>query len=156
MAKEEIFNAKVESMAMYGALLKQIIKEDGLEKALKMHAAVGVPEGDQMGKALKESLAGKKLNIPDLSKFIAKGNENVGMHAEFVETPKSLIIKFDKCLMYEGLQKAGVDHGTIQKMCASMSSAEYNELNKHFPELKGKVKFRDSPKSSCVEEFTIK
>jgi hypothetical protein len=156
MTKEEIFNAKVGSLEMYGALFNIVAKEDGLDKAFKMHAAVGVPEGDKMGKAIKDYLAGKKINLTDLNKFMTSSMNSSGLSPEIKEGSKSLTLRFEKCPMYEGLQKAGLDHKTIQKMCAVMSKAEYNAINKYYPELEGKVKFRESPKGSCVEEFIIK
>jgi hypothetical protein len=58
--------------------------------------------------------------------------------------------------MYEGFKMAGLDHKTIEKMCSAMSQAEYDAINKHFPKLEGKVKFRESSKDTCVEEFIIK
>jgi hypothetical protein len=140
---------------MYGALFNSLAKEVGMEKALKMHAAVGIPFGDQLGKTLKEQLAGKKVNIKALNKILQPMMSGMGFDAE-VKEGKSLTLRVAKCPMYEGFKMAGLDHKTIEKMCSAMSKAEYDAINNHFPELEGKVKFRESPSGSCIEEFIIK
>jgi len=143
-------------MSMYGALFNTVAKEVGIEKALKMHAAVGAPFGDQIGKALEEQLAGKKVNIRTLNRVLKPMMSSMGFDPEVTKGPKSLTIKVAKCPMYEGFKMAGLDHKTIEKMCSAMSQAEYDAISKHYPKLEGKVKFRESSKDPCVEEFIIK
>jgi hypothetical protein len=58
--------------------------------------------------------------------------------------------------MYEGFKMAGIDHKTIEKMCSVMAKAEYDTINKYYPKLEGKVKFRESAGKPCVEEWMIK
>jgi hypothetical protein len=156
MAKEDAYHAWVDSMSMYGALFNSIAKEVGMEKALKMHAANGVPFGDQMGKTLEELLAGKKVGVRALNKVLKPMMSGMGFEPEVKKGPKSLTIRIAKCPMYEGFKMAGLDHNTIEKMCSAMSQAEYDAINKHFPKLHGKVKFKESSKDVCVEEFIIK
>jgi translation initiation factor 2 alpha subunit (eIF-2alpha) len=156
MAKDDKFHAWVDSMSMYGSLFNLIAKEVGMEKALKMHAAIGAPFGDQIGNTLKEQLAGKKVNIRALNKIIKPMMSGMGYESEVKKSPKSLTIRVTKCPMYEGFKMAGLDHKTIEKMCSAMSQAEYDAINKHIPKLEGRVKFRESPNDVCVEEFIIK
>jgi hypothetical protein len=156
MTKVDAHQTWVEAMSMYGALFNSVAKEVGIEKALKMHAAVGEPFGDQIGKALEEQLAGKKVNIRTLNKVLKPMMIGMGYDPEVKKGPKSLTIQVAKCPMYEGFKMAGLDHKTIEKMCSAMSQAEYDAISKHFPKLEGRVKFRGSSKETCVEEFIIK
>jgi hypothetical protein len=156
MEREDAFNASVGSMNMYGALFKLVVKEVGIDRALKLNSAVAELYGDQMGKALKESLADKKFNIKDLNKVLIPMLKGWGISPEIKETSKSITLRMDKCPQYEGFKMAGLDHETIEKMCTTMSKAEYEAINKYIPELEIKIKFRESPKDACVEEFIIK
>lgn len=156
MTKEDAFNAWVGSMNMYGAFFALVAKEVGMEKALKMNAAASEPFGDQMGKALKEELAGKKLNTKALNKVMSSMSAGWGMEPEIKVGPKSVTLRIDKCPQYEGLKMAGLDDKTIEKMCSTMSKTEYDAINKYYPELEGKIKFRKSPKDACIEEIAIK
>ena len=69
MTKEDVFNAWVGTMSMYGAFFSLVAREVGMEKALKMHAAGAEPFGDRMGRALKDELGGKKIGIDALLKM---------------------------------------------------------------------------------------
>jgi len=156
MASEDAFNTWVGSMNMYGALFKLVVKEIGLDKALKLNAAVGGLYGDQMGKALKEQLAGKKFNIKNLNKVLTPMFIGWGVSPEIKESSKSITLRMDKCPQYEGFKMAGLDDKTIEKMCSTMVKAECDAINKYYPGLEGRVKFRESPKDACIEEFIIK
>ena len=78
------------------------------------------------------------------------------MEPEIEKGPNSVTMRIPKCPMYESFKTAGLDHGTMEKMCKAQAEMEYAGLKKHFPELEGRAEFRESPKGACVEEFRIK
>jgi len=156
MTKKDTFNASVNSISMYGTFFNIVAKEVGMEKALKLHAAVGETWGDATGKALKEQLGDKKVNIRTLNRVLKPMMNSFGFEIELEKSPKSLVLCVSKCPMYEGFKMAGIDHKTIEKMCSVMAKAEYDTINKYYPKLEGKVKFRESAGKPCVEEWTKK
>ena len=156
MSREDAYNGAVGSMSMYGGLFQSIVKELGMEKALGMHAKQGETFGDEFGKVLKTQLGGKKLDVKALNKAMMPMMSSFGFDMEVKENPKSLVLKISKCPMYDGFKMAGLNHETIEKMCSAMSKAEYASIKSHYPELEGRVKFRESPNGSCQEEFVLK
>ena len=156
MTKKDTFDASVNSISMYGAFFNIVAKEVGMEEALKLHAAVGELWGDATGKALKEQLGDKKVNIRAVNKVLKPMMNSFGFELEVEKSPKLLVLHVSKCPMYEGYRMAGLDHKTIEKMCSAMAKAEYDAINKYYPKLEGKVKFRESAGKSCVEEWVIK
>ena len=49
----------------------------------------------------------------------------------------------------------GLDHETIGKACNAMSSAEYAQLKKYYPDVEGSIKFKDSSEGYCLEKITL-
>lgn len=155
MAKEDVFNAHVSSMSMYGGLFKEIVKEVGLEKALKMHAKQGEPFGTAMGEMLKQKLGKKKADTKTLNAIAQPMMEGFGMDPQIDVAPESLKVKTLRCPMYEGFKAAGIDHKTIEKMCNGMANAEGSVLTKIYPSIEYSWKFKASPDGYCLEEFKI-
>jgi hypothetical protein len=156
LTREDVYNAWVSSMSMCGSLFKSIVKELGMAKALEMLAKQGEPFGDELGKVLKTQLGGKKLDVKALNKAMMPMMSSSGVDAEVEENPKSLVLKISKCPQYDGFKMAGLDHETIGKMCSAMAKGEYASIMRHYPELEGRVKFRETPNGVCQEEFVIK
>lgn len=156
LTKEEVFNAIAGTMSYYGGLFKAIMEEQGLEKALKLHAKQSEPIGNMRGEQLKQALGGKDLDMRILSTILEPSFTGFGISAEIEVDPTTLTAKVSKCPSYDGFQMAGLDHQTIVKMCQASALATHEMLNKHFPEIYNDVQVKETPNGICVEKFYIK
>ena len=156
MAKEQVFNASMSSMSMYGGLFKATADDVGLDKALEYHAKQGEPFGMMIGETLKQQLGDKEPTTEVLNSILQPSMEGFGFDAEFKVSPMEISIKVSRCPFYDGFKMAGLDHETIGKMCSAMSSAEFAQLKKYYPNIEGSVKYRDSSEGYCLEKFTLK
>jgi len=94
LAKEEVFNAWTNSMSLYGGLFKAIMEEQGLEKALKLHAKQFEPTGNMWGEQLKQALGDKDPDMKVLSSILEPGYESFGLSAEFEVDPTVFLAPF--------------------------------------------------------------
>ncbi len=156
MAKEQVFNAAMSSMRMYGWIFKAIADDVGLDKALEYHAKQGESFGMIYSETLKQQLGDKALTTEALNSVQQPMMESFGFDAEFDVSPTEISIKIPRCPIYEGFKMAGLDHETIGKMCSAMSSAEFTQIKKYYPKIEGSVKFRDPSEGYCLEKFTLK
>ena len=156
MAREEAYNATMSSMSMYGGLFKAIADDVGLDKALEYHGKQGEPFGMMIGEALKQQLGDKEPTAEALNSVLQPMMESFGFDVEFDVSPTEISFKIPRCPIYEGFKMAGLDHETIGKTCSAMSSVEYAQIKKYYPEIEGSVKYRDSPEGYYLEKFTLK
>lgn len=156
LAKEEIFNASTSSMSLYGGLFKDIMEEQGLEKALKLHAKQFEPMGNAIGEQLKQELGDKDLDMKVLSSIIESIYESFGSSSEFEVDPTTLTITTTKCPVCAGYQMAGIDQQTIVKMCKACDKAVLDAINQHYPQLYGSTQPPESPDGICIEKYYIK
>jgi len=150
------FNAATSVATMYGGFFKAVAQEIGMERALALHAKLGEPFGVQIGEALKKKFGNKKPDTEGLKAMFQPMIASFGFTTKYKVTPKTLSVVVTKCPLYEGFKAAGLDHKTIGKMCKAMSGSEYSQAKKHYPKIEGSVQFKDSPKGSCVEKWTIR
>ena len=156
MAKENVFNATMSSMSMYGSLFKAIADDFGLDKALEYHGKQGEPFGMMIGETLKQQLGDKKPTAEALKAVLQPSMEGFGFDAEFDVSPTEISLKVQRCPFYEGFKMAGLDHETIGKTCSAMSSVEFAKIKEYYPNIEGSVKYRGSSEGYCLEKFTLK
>jgi len=154
---EAAFNATTSMASMYGGFFKAVAQEIGMERALAIHAKLGEPFGVQIGEALKKKFGDKKPDTESLKAVFKPMLASFGYtNEEYKVTPKTLSIAIPKCPFYEGFKAVGLDHETIGKMCKAMAKVEYSQVKRLYPKIEGSAQFKDSPKVSCVETWTIK
>ena len=156
MVKEQVFNAIMSSMSMYGGLFKEIADDIGLEKALDYHAKQGESFGAMISGTLKRQLGDKAPTTEALKTVLQPEVEGWGFDAEFDVSPTEVSIEVQRCPCYEGFKMAGLDHETIDKMCSAWYSALYAQLKKYYPKIEGSLKYRDSSEGYCLDKFTLK
>ena len=156
MAKEDVFNATMSSMSMYGGLFKSITDDVGLDKALEYHAKRGESFGMMIGETLKRQLGDKAPTTEALKSVLQPEEEGWGFDAEFDVSPMEVSIKVSRCPCYEGFEMAGLDHEMIGKMCSAWYSALYAQLKKYYPKIEGRLKYRESSEGYCFDKFTLK
>lgn len=156
MAKEDVFNATMSSMSMYGGLFRAIADDVGLDKAIEYHAKHGESFGMMIGETLKRQLGDKTPTTEALKSVLQPIMEGFGFSTEFDVSPTEVSIKVPRCPIYEGFKMAGLDHETIGKTCSAWYSAEYAQLKKCYPRIEGSLKYRDSSEGYCLDKFTLK
>ena len=153
---DEQYNTAVMVMWLYGGLLREIMKEYGWEKAIKMHGNVGFPIGVSMAEEIKKAAGGKKLNIKLLEKANSEMESAFG--ATFNVTTKANSVKYElsRCPIYDGLKASGFSHDQINKMCTAIASNEYEGVKSVLPNVIWSAKPRTKPDGICVEEWLIR
>jgi hypothetical protein len=156
MAKEEVFNAATSAMSFYGGLFKAIMEEQGLEKALELHAKQFESMGNAIGEQLKQALGDKDPDMKVLRSILEPMYESFGFSSEFEVDPTTITITQTKCPLYAGYQMAGLDPQTIEKVCKAAAKAEFDAINQHYPQLYFSAQPPESPDGICIEKFNIK
>jgi len=153
MGSEVAFNASKGAYSMYGALLKDVAQDIGMEEALALHTRRGVDFGAMTAGMIKDELGDKDFNMQAVASVLSGIVEEVGLIAEVEATPTSAKMETFKCPIYEGLKMAGWSHEEVGTLCNRMVAAEATELKKTYPQLSLSSTFRSAPDKSCVEEF---
>jgi hypothetical protein len=153
MGSEVAFNAAKGAYGTYGALLKDIAQEVGMERALALHARRGEGYGAMVAGMIKDELGDEEFNMQALASVLSGITEEGGLIAKVEGTQTSATCEVFECPLYEGLKMAGWSHEDIEKTCNCFGAAERNELQKSYPQLSASLKFRSAPDQSCVEEF---
>jgi hypothetical protein len=142
---------------MYGMFFKAVAQEIGMKRALALQAKLGEPFGAQIGETLKQKFGNKNPDTESLKNILQPMYKRFGFtNEEYKVTPKTLSITFPSCPFYEGFKAAGLDHETIMNMCKAMGDVEYNLVKNLYPKVEPNAQFRESPKGSCLEKWTIK
>lgn len=81
MTKEDVFNAIMSSMSMYGALFKAIADDFGLNKAIEYHGKHGETFGMMIGETLKQRLGDKTPTTEALNSVLQPIMEGFGFDA---------------------------------------------------------------------------
>ena len=128
MAKDDVFNATMSSMSMYGGLFKAIADDVGLDKAIEYHGKQGELFGMMISETLKQQLGDKAPTTEALKSVLQPEVEGFGFDAEFDVSPTEVSIKVPRCPIYEGFKMAGLDHETIGKMCSARARQIHSEI----------------------------
>ncbi len=155
MVKEDAFNASKAAYSMYGDLLKAVIEEVGMEKALSLHAKTGECAGAMLAGKTKEELGDKPLDLRTLGAVFARCLQPLGYGTEAEETPTAMKLRVSQCPFYEAMKAAGFDHKTIESMCSRTVAGEVAAFKKSYPQASGSLKFRAAPDQPCVEEWVL-
>jgi hypothetical protein len=153
MGSEVAFNAAKGAYRMYGALLKDIAQDLGMEEAFDLHARRGESFGAMIAEMIEYKLGGEEFNMQAVAPVLAGVAKEGGLFAEVEATPTSAKMETFKCPIYEGFRLAGWRHEEIGAMCSRHAAAEAAEIRKTYPQHSARIKFRLAPAKSCVEEF---
>jgi hypothetical protein len=153
MGSEAAFNAAKGAFSMYGALLKDVAQDIGMEKALALHARRGEDFGAMTAGMIRDALGDDEFNMQAVASVLSGAAKEMGLVAEIEATPNSATMKISQCPIYEGCKVAGWSHEEIGTMCKRLAAAEASEIKKTYPQLSACVTFRSASDESCVEEF---
>lgn len=155
MAREDAFNAVVGSFSMYGALLKDVAEDVGMDRALEFHAKQGDSFGAQLSGMLKARQGDSELSIQHLTEVFSEVVEGFGMTPDIEATPTDVEFIHHKCPIYDGLKMAGWTHDEIKAACEGMGGREIATLQEANPRLSGHLTFRPTAEEPCVEAWTL-
>ena len=125
MAKEDVFNATMSMVGMYGGLFKAIADDFGLDKALEYHGRQGEPFGMMIGETLKQQLGDKKPTPEALKAILQPMMEGFGFDMEYDVSPTEISFKIPRCPFYEGFKMARARNRT--KVTTPSSMTKYKE-----------------------------
>jgi len=158
MAIEDVFNGAKTAFSFYGAYLKTLTEEFGMERALALNTKMLESLGTMQGKKMKEEAGIKEFDAKAACSLLKTTPENVGMKLEVVEeSPQRVVTRTGKCPIYEAGQMVGLDAKTMETICSRSSmrlmDAAAKELN---PNLSYRLrKFRSGPDDFCEEEIVL-
>jgi len=158
MAIEDAFNAASTAFSMFGVFFGAVAKEIGQQKANSLLSESLGNFGASAGKASKEQMGIKELDVKTTSSFIKAMYEGLGVSVTIQESPRKLSFRNRKCSVYKGLKNAGYRDEDIEDFCrkgpAMMMDALFKQLDPTVTYMF--TKFRRSPDDVCEEEVLFK
>ena len=157
MAIEDAFNAASTAFSMFGVFFDAVAKEIGKQKANFLLSESLGNFGASAGKASREQMGIKELDVKTTSSFIKAMYEGLGVSVEIQESPRKLLFRTGKCPVYNGLRNAGYRAEDIEDFCRKGPAVMMDAL---FKQLDPTVtytftRFRRSPDDVCEEEVVF-
>jgi len=158
MEIEDAFNAASNVFSMFGVFFDAVAKEIGRQKANSFLSESLGNFGASAGKASKEQMGIKELDVKTTSSFIKAMYEGLGVSVVIQESPRKLVFRNGKCPVYTGLKNVGYRDEDIEDFCRKGPGAMMDAL---FKQLDPTVtytftKYRRSPDDVCEEEVVFK
>ena len=120
MGMEDVFNGAKSAMTFYGAYLKTVADEIGMEQALSLHTKMFETMGTMQGEMAKEQSGTEEIDTKAAFSLDKSAPESLGISVEVIEeSPQSTTFKVGKCPIYESAQMMGMDAETIETLCRS-------------------------------------
>ena len=154
MGMEDVFNGAKSAMTFYGAYLKTVADDIGMDKALSLHTKMFETMGTMQGEMAKEKSGPKEIDTKAAFSLAKSAPESLGIGVEVVEeSPQSIALKVGKCPIYESAQMMGMDAETIETMCRSGPIRFLDAMTKQLnPNLSYKLqRFRSGADDFCEE-----
>jgi len=158
MESEEIYFATRKVFATYAAFFTEVAHTVGIEKTLTLHERVH----ERLGMGLAQLLSGpchERCELETLRDLLVQNNRSLGMSSEVLEsTPDLVVIKNDRCPMYDGYWMGGMDERTSRMLCERGCTVKLNTaLRVLNPHIEHRVKsYRASTEDACLEEIRLR
>jgi hypothetical protein len=159
MSHEDKLKGAKNVFGLYYAYLNNVAREIGIDKAEEIGTELFKMNGSARGKMIKE-----KANMEEFTAEAASSAarqaimEDFGIVSKPVEEGRDrVVVKCERCPVYDGAFMAGMDPGSIEVQCRNASIGYMNALVKELnPRLKYKLKkFRNSAEGECEEEIVL-
>lgn len=153
---DDVRNSVAKGISMLALYAKNVIDEQGLEKALAYYNKVGYAFGSGTAMSIKQEF-GERPPTPEGLKDILVNNYNgFGMDFEIKATSDSVDITINKCPFHQGFSMAGFDNETIAKFCRSGGSGEIQAMKNAYPKIEPFSTPRSNAEGVCKEGFRFK
>jgi len=158
VAIEDAFNAASTAFSMLGVFFDAVVREMGKQKANSLLSESLGNFGVSAGKASKEQMDIKELDVKTTSSFIKAMYEGLGVSVAIQASPRKLLFRNGKCPVHKGLKNAGYRDEDIEDFCRKGLGVMMEAL---FKQLDPTVtytftRFRRSPDDVCEEEVAFK
>jgi hypothetical protein len=154
MVDEKAFNATKDAFWQYGLYFKEVAAEYGLEKAMNLHSKAMKSYGEEVTKAIKDSVS-ERVDLKAMASFFEGGLNATGWDTRMVvEGPRSIVLRHSRCPEAEGLLQAGLDPKTVEAHCRRTLETVSPILRRLVPGMRMSVRKWNAPKS-CDEELVI-
>lgn len=140
----------------FGSYIRQIIEDQGLEKALEYYRKLRYIFGSGTATAMKEKIGDEPIS-PEILKSVLSGNyTGFGMDYEIEISSDSIEIIIKKCPFYQELTKAGLENSVIAQFCDHGSKGEHAAITSVFPDLIPYSQHREDINNVCKEGYKIR
>jgi hypothetical protein len=150
MNLDERYIASSNVWRRYGILFKVLTDKYGFEEALNHHLEARLIVSEKAMAVLRE-----KHDAMDQETYTNTLRDNfhgAGYDADVEATDAYYEVTVKRCPFYNGLSMAGIDHGTILRICEN----SYAQRARNYPTLfMGLIKQRDALGGHCVEGFKL-
>jgi hypothetical protein len=158
MTIDNVFNAAKTGFTYLYAYVNTVAQEIGRERAIGLMTKMFEKMGAIRGKGVKERAGIKEFDAKAACSLIRISKDSVGLSYKVVEeSAQRVVIRNDRCPMYEAARALGMDAKTIETVCRggplSGMNASVKQLN---PNLNVQIqKFRSTPDDFCDEVIIL-
>ena len=154
MGIEDTYNGAASAMTFFNAYIQTVAEEIGMDKAVGLYAKMCENMGAMQGEMLKEQAGMEEFDAKAAWSLVKTIPEGIGISSEVIsESPQEIIVKLDKCPVYQAGQMLGLDAETIETMCRNGPAKLMNTCTQQLnPKLNYQLrKFRTAPDDCCEE-----
>lgn len=158
MAIEDVFNGAKTAYTHFFVYLNAVAQEIGMERTLALMAKTDETMGVMQGKMMKERSGMKEFDCKAAWSLVKTGPESLGITVEKLEeSPQRVVMKVERCPVYEAAQMSGMDAKTIETLCRAASIKSMDAMAKQLnPNLSIRLrKFRSAADDFCEEEIVL-
>jgi hypothetical protein len=159
MTVADTFRGAKSGLTFLFAYQNAVAQEFGMERAMALNREMVQALGTAQGKDLKDRVDIEEIP-PELASSLAGEflKQGLGIRSQAVEgTPERVVIKVDRCPIYEAAEALGMEKAEIEALCRAGSMPYMDALIKQFnPELEYVLsQFRASADAPCVEMIVV-
>jgi hypothetical protein len=158
MASEDAFMAARAALIFSYAYRNAVAQEIGMERAIALMTRGCESVGAMRGKMLKEQSGIKEFDAKTAWSLLKSLKDTLGeSHEVLEESPQRVLLRNDRCPIYEAARMLGMDASAIETICRTGSmrfaDAAVKQLN---PNLNLQIrKFRSTLDDFCEEEIVL-
>ena len=136
--------------------MQQVIKDQGLEKALDYYYNLGYTFTLGTIATLREKYGDETPTPEQLKETLSENMESFGQTFEIKTTPDGIDMKMIKCPFYEGWAMAGLNNDTITQFCKIGGKGAKAAMEDNYPKLVPYADPRSHADGVCLEGYKIK
>jgi len=156
MATKGNFSTTKTVLKMHNVFAQTVAEEIGMTRTLELSAKAMEKMGMAQGYLVKQQKRIKNFNAHDVAPLVRIAYESLGIRLKIVQvSPRSILVKCNRCLIYTAARELGMDDDTIEMWCRAGSIRSIDALVKQLnPDLVFRlVKFRSNSEDFCEEEI---
>lgn len=159
MASLDTLHGATNAYAFFFAYLNTVGQEIGMDRAIALDTGMCEMMGTAQGKAIKAQANFDEIDLATAASLARRSvDEGLGISSEVIEeSAQQIILKVDRCPIYEAAQALGMDGATIEAICRASSLRYMDTMVKQWnPHLGYELnEFRSSAGGHCIEAVVL-